>query len=310
MKGLGFILVACFIWALDTLIRYPLLYKYNSGEIIVFGEHLFLTILLFPVLFRIRKKIFNMSKFEWLCFLMIGGMGSAIATLAFTKSFALINPSLVILLQKLQPFVALSLAYIILKEKITKRFLIWAVLALVGAILISYEDISNALSLIKSGALQFDRSSLFGLCLAMVSVISWGSATVFGKFLMKKDWKEKEVMSIRFSLGLLAIIPFVYSSGSAINYPIELWGKVSLLALISGVFGMYFYYKGLGLVSAKVCTIAEMSFPFFAVVINWIVLEQKLTIVQLLGGTLLLLSSTMLQLANRAQERETIIKEI
>ncbi len=303
MKGLGFILIACFIWALDTLIRYPLLYKFNSSEIIVFGEHLFLTILFIPTLYVARKKILKMTGFEFLCFFMIGAMGSAVATLTFTKSFALINPSLVILLQKLQPFIALSLAYLILHEKMTKKFMIWAAVAISGALLISYQDISSAINLIKTGKVSFDGSSLYGLCLALVSVISWGSATVFGKYLMKNNWQEKEVMSLRFFVGLVMIIPFVATSSKGINFPLELWGKVSILALISGVFGMYFYYRGLGLVSAKVCTIAEMSFPFFAVIINWVVLNQKLTLVQLIGGGLLLLASTMLQLANRADEK-------
>ncbi len=233
---------------------------------------------------------------------MIGAMGSAIATLTFTKSFALLNPSLVILLQKLQPFIAISLAYLILKERITKRFLLWAAVSLFGAILISYQDINSAINLIKTGQVSFDRSSLYGLCLALISVMSWGSATVFGKYLMKKNWVEKEVMSLRFAVGLLAIIPFMIGTGTGLNFPIELWGKVSILALISGIFGMYFYYKGLGLVSAKVCTIAEMSFPFFAVIINWVALDQKLSVVQLLGGAFLLLGSTMLQLANRKHE--------
>lgn len=303
MKGLIFILIACFIWALDTLIRYPLIYKYKSSEVIVFGEHLFLTILFLPAIYAARKRIMKMKAFEFMCFLMIGAMGSAVATLSFTKSFSLINPSLVILLQKLQPFVAISLAYIILKERITKRFLIWAFLAIIGAGLISYYDIVSALTLIKTGQLSFDRSSLFGLCLALVAVISWGSATVFGKYLIKQGWIEKDVMAIRFFVGLLAITPFLFSSGVGLSFPMELWGKVSILALISGVFGMFFYYRGLSLVTAKVCTLAEMSFPFFAVIINWIALDQKLTLVQIVGGILLLLSSTMLQLANRKQEK-------
>lgn len=303
MKGLIFILIACFIWALDTLIRYPLLYKYKSSEIIVFGEHLFLTIIFLPGLYAARKKIMRMKAFELLCFLIIGAMGSAIATLSFTKSFSLINPSLVILLQKLQPFVAISLAYIILKEKITKRFLVWALLAILGAILISYYDIVSAINLIKTGKLSFDRSSLYGLCLALIAVISWGSATVFGKYLIKQGWIEKEVMAIRFAVGFIAIIPFMAANDVGLVFPMELWAKVSVLALISGVFGMYFYYRGLSLVTAKVCTLAEMSFPFFAVIINWVALDQKLSFVQITGGILLLLSSTMLQLANRKQER-------
>ena len=39
--------------------------------------------------------------------------------MAFTESFHFLNPSLVILLQKLQPVVAILLAAIVLKEPIT-----------------------------------------------------------------------------------------------------------------------------------------------------------------------------------------------
>jgi hypothetical protein len=45
---------------------------------------------------------------------VIGGVGSAIATVAFTESFQFLNPSLVILLQKMQPVVAITLAAIVL----------------------------------------------------------------------------------------------------------------------------------------------------------------------------------------------------
>ncbi len=62
------------------------------------------------------------------------------------------------------------------------------------------------------------------------------------------------------------------------------------------ILGMYFYYKGLKLISARACALAEMFFPFSAVVINWIFLGAKLSMVQIVGAIILLISSLVIQL--------------
>ncbi len=41
---------------------------------------------------------------------------------------------------------------------------------------------------------------------------------------------------------------------------------------------------------------AEMTFPFMAVGVNWVFLDAKLTMMQIMGGGLLLLGSTIIQL--------------
>ncbi len=75
-----------------------------------------------------------------------------------------------------------------------------------------------------------------------------------------------------------------------------MYGKVFLMVLLSGLAGMYFYYKGLKLLSARTCALAEMFFPFSAVVINWVFLGAKLLPVQIIGAGLLVISSVVIQL--------------
>jgi drug/metabolite transporter (DMT)-like permease len=59
---------------------------------------------------------------------------------------------------------------------------------------------------------------------------------------------------------------------------------------------MWLYYQGLKKISAKSTAIAEMFFPFFAVIVNWIFLEKQLTEIQLIGGGILILGSLVIQL--------------
>ena len=136
MKGIVLVAAACLLWAIDTLIRYPLLGEGVTAERIVFSEHLFLLLIFIPVFIKRWDRFKKLELIDVFYFAMIGGLGSALGTIAFTKAFTLLNPTLVILLQKLQPVVAIVLARFILKEPIKKGFLLWAIICLIGGILI------------------------------------------------------------------------------------------------------------------------------------------------------------------------------
>ena len=122
MFKIFFIFAAATCWALDSLFRYPLLGQGLSPVYIVWLEHLFLVLFLLPLVgINFLNRIKQISRNEVLAYIVIGFLGSGLATLAFTQAFSLMNPTLVILLQKLQPFVAHFFALWILKEK-TPRF--------------------------------------------------------------------------------------------------------------------------------------------------------------------------------------------
>lgn len=143
MAGTFLVILACLLWGMDTLIRYPLVERGINPITIVFYEHCILTLIFSLGLIPNIKRIGELKLSDVFSFLIIGGVGSAIATVAFTESFQYLNPSLVILLQKFQPVVAIILAAIVLKEEIQKQFLVWAAVCLVGGLLISSPDIER-----------------------------------------------------------------------------------------------------------------------------------------------------------------------
>lgn len=295
MTGLFFIILACFLWAADTLIRYPLLGAGLSSYQIVFAEHLILVLIFSPMLYKARQIFWSLKVSDLFSFVVIGGLGSALATLAFTQAFVLVNPSLVILLQKLQPLVAILLARLLLKESLHRSFWPWALVCLVGGVLVSWPDLMGLAKLDWGGNL-LGQKYLLGYGLTLVAVISWGSSTVFGKKLVNKGLSEQEVMGGRFIFGLLFLLPFMGSYQNQLNFELEIWGKIALMVLLSGWLGMFFYYKGLTRISAKVCALAEMFFPLCAVSINWVFLDARLGTLQIIGAGLLLLGPTVIQL--------------
>lgn len=292
MKGFLFIVAACALWAADTLIRYPLLFSGPSAKRIVFTEHLLLVLFLLPLAWKSRAVFLRAQVIHLFWFLVIGGLGSAYATLAFTHAFSLINPSLVILLQKLQPVVAITLAHLLLGERVKASFLFWALLALFGAFLISSPDILPGLKNVS----LISENALAGYGLTLFAVVAWGSSTVFGKKLSSVGYDESQLMFGRFFTGLLALIPLFFISGIELDFNLSINLRILAMVLISGLAGMWLYYLGLKRVSARVSALAEMFFPLCAVTINWIFLGKGLEPIQIFGAVLLILSSTMIQI--------------
>lgn len=298
MLGILFVILAGVLWAIDTVIRYPLLFSGVSAERIVFTEHLFLSIIFIPLLLKDAKKIGAIKLSTVFYFIIIGVCGSAIGTLTFTKAFMLINPSLVILLQKLQPVVAISLASVVLGERIKKEFILWAVVALIGGLLISSPDIMPGLMKMDFSMTLLSKQAIWGYTLAMIAVVSWGASTVAGKKLSGQGYDEIQIMGGRFVLGLVFMTFYLYYrfGGLSLDWNGTTYGKILLMVLLSGIAGMYFYYKGLKLLSARACALAEMFFPFSAVIINWVFLGAKLEPVQIVGAALLVISSSVIQI--------------
>src|SRR3989344_4366075 len=104
-------------------------------------EHVLIAGLVLIFLWSYLKEFKHLSLKEWLAVVFIGLGGSALATVLFTQSFHYLNPTVAILLQKLQPLITIGLAAWILKEKLSKNFWLWTIVAIFGAYVISFPDL-------------------------------------------------------------------------------------------------------------------------------------------------------------------------
>lgn len=295
LQGPILIITASLLWALDALIRYPMIGEGVPALEIVFVEHCFLFVFSAYFLFKNISFYKQMSLSDWGSYIIVGCIGSALATYAFTLSFQMINPSLVIILQKFQPVVAIAMTRLVLGERIGVKFCFWAVFCLVGVFLISFSDLSLVAS--KWGSIHQQSSSknlLIGYSLVLVSIVGWGATTVFGKRLHMQGHSEVQIMSMRFALGLFILFFFTPKMHFQWSSETVYFGKIFFMVLISGLLAMYLFYSGLAKVSARACTLLELFFPFFAVVVNWIFLEATLQMTQVVGGLMLMLGSTII----------------
>jgi drug/metabolite transporter (DMT)-like permease len=278
------IFLAAVLWATDAPFRMHLT-KELSSNFIVLAEHVVDVLIVLPLLIHSFSQLKKITIKEWLAIVFIAVCGSALASISFTQAFHYVNPSVAILLQKLQPFIAISLAAGVLKEKLTARYWEWAISAIVGAYLISFPNLRPELF----PGEQFNPN-VIGVGFAVLAAFLWGASTVFGKYvLLNTDFKL--MTSLRFVLALLFLLVLNISTHSIptlSEVTVRDWLYIIIIAVASGVVALFIYYKGLEHTKASVATIAELGFPMAAVIINWIFLSATLVPLQLVGMAVLI----------------------
>jgi len=286
------IAIAAILWATDTPFRLPAVQALNPIQVVLFEHGIGLFALIIWAILKKRKEVIYLNKKDWLGAILVGGGGSALATVLFSASFHFINPSLTILLQKLQPVLVIFLAYLFLNEKPQKELFIWSVLALFAATVLSFPDLN--FSFLKQGIDIHSRGVLYALGAAFL----WAIATISGKYLLGKN-SPGTVTFWRYSFGFLTL-----TGMSLLSHTGHGTESVNLLAWTSppvlrallyisffpGLISMIAYYTGLLKTPASTATLIELLYPVTAVLINTVALNAPLTPVQLGAGTVLLLA--------------------
>lgn len=292
---------AAILWASDAPFRVHLTGSLSS-ELIVLLEHSIALLILLPFLYASWTEVRNLSIKQWVAVLFIGIGGSALAVMLFTESFHYMNPSVVIVLQKLQPLIAIYLAVTFLKETTPKKFWLWTGVALASAYIISFPKLVPQLF---EG--ETFNPHVFGVLLAVSAAALWGASTVLGRYMLDSV-SFKTMLSLRFVVGFIFLLGFNIVTGTLSEVTAMTatdWFYTGIISVTSGVVAMYIYYRGLSTSKASIATIAELGFPFGAVVVNYFFLDAILSPVQLLGMIALVFAIYKLVKVNNTEELVT-----
>ena len=262
INGPLLIIIAALLWAFDGIIRR---YLYSLPPItIIFFEHLIGLIILAPFVWKKLKTEKVGKKNMWLL-LLVAILSGLLGTLWFTTALLkvhFISFSVVFLLQKLQPIFAISSASIFLKEKLDKRYIKWAVLAIIAAYFVTF----------KNGYVSFatGEGTIIAALYALGAAIAWGTSTTFSKMILTKiSFGVTTFYRFLFTsiIALVVIITLGYSSSLGSPTPGQL-GLFALIAVSTGMVALLIYYKGLAKTPVHISTILELTFPFIAIFID------------------------------------------
>ena len=281
------IILAATLWSLDGILIRPNFYSFPAINI-VFIEHVLWALLLSPFLFLWWKKIKTLSKRSYFDILWVCFFWWLLGTLAITEAYFAgfrweTTLSTIIILQKLQPIFALFLARIVLKEKLTDRFYISAVIAIGCAYMIAFgwqgREFFNV---------DFFTTPAF---YAILAAFAFWSSTVLGKDLVDHLWFSTTT-AIRFAvtsiLALIAIVIF-WDISTISSFESLHWKLFWVIVFTSGAVAMFIYYLGLRRVNASSATLFELAWPLSGIFFDWYFNGNILNSTQIIFSIILLL---------------------
>lgn len=281
-----FVILAASLWAVDGIVLRPSLYNLPV-TLVVFIESTIVALLLTPFMYRYFDDVKKLTLKDWLAYFGVALLGGAIGTMAITKALFYVNYvnlSIVILIQKLQPVFAISLAAIFLKEKQPREFFYWAVFAIVGAYFMTFGlNIPN----ISAG----DKMTM-AVVFALLAALGFSSSTVLSKRALKNVSFELGTY-LRFAITSVIMLIIVLASGTMDSIAGVSTKQIYIFILIAFTTGgpaIFLYYFGLKRISASVASICELAFPLTAVILEFALRGNILSPIQWAGASILFFS--------------------
>ncbi len=276
IKGSIAVGFSAILWGFDGVVLTPQLFRLDPLYV-VFILHLVPFLIMNLFLSKEYRHLKFMKTQDLIFFLLVSFFGGAIGTLAIVKALFLLefnNLSIVVLLQKLQPVFAITLAHFLLREPLRKNFLFYAALAIISGYFLTFEF---SLPDFNTG----DNTALAAL-LAIVAAFSFGSSTVFSK---KVVTNYHFVTSTFYRYGFTSLIMLVAmlalgDFGQLLHTQAREWMFILLIGITTGSGAIFLYYYGLRKVKAIVATISELLFPISAVLFDFLINGTRLSVIQ------------------------------
>ncbi|MBI2010447.1 MAG: DMT family transporter [Candidatus Chisholmbacteria bacterium] len=293
-SGPIFIVVAAFLWGLDGILRRSLFTL--PPTIIVFYEHFLGALLILPLTVKALRQE-KVSRETWGALLWVSLLSGLLGTLMFTAALVKINFisfSVVFLLQKLQPIFAIIAAAILLKEKISRPFVGWAILALAAAYFVTFP--------LGQVNLATGTGTITAALLAVGAAFAWGSSTAVSRFGLLR-LSHTLMTGLRFllttPLALVAVF-LLKNQASLTGLTPDHFLRLLAIAVSTGMVALWLYYRGLKYTQVKVTTILELVFPLTAVFIDVALYKNVLHSSQYLAALILLFAVFKVSQLNKA----------
>lgn len=270
LPGAIFIAVAAGLWGTDALLRRPLAHSTQAATI-VFGEHLILVLLTLPLIPAALVAVRRAGRRYVAAAVVIGVGASAIATILFTQAFVEGDPVTPVVLQKVQPLVAVVGAWFILGERPRKGFAWFLVAGLAGIWLIALPS-----------PFDIHVGAAMPAVYALGAAVLWALGTVLGRLLATRLWFG-HVTALRFAFGLPASAFAVLVVGAPFTTSASDFAWIAVLAVVTGLVALSLYYYGLQRTPAVIATLAELTFPVTAAAVGYFAFDATLDGSQWLG---------------------------
>ena len=278
-KGAILIVIAAFFWGIAaTAAKFILNNNVNPFKLVNMRLNIAF-VLLFVILFIFDRQKLKITKQDAKYLAVLGVVGIVGVQTTYYFTVATLNVSMAIFLQYLAPAMIVIYSVLFLKERLSSTILISLGISLLGSVcIIVGRDTTTANSL-----------NIIGLITGLASAFFLCFYTIFGKTCTARvsAWT---VLLYAVGFGALAY--------SFVSPPWVLWrgitltefAYVSYLSIFATIIPFGLYFTGLRYLTSSSASIIAMLEPVVASISAYLLLKEKMTFVQLLGGLLIIVA--------------------
>ena len=289
--------LASILWGFDSIVLTPNLRNFNDNvEFVVFVLHLIPFVFMQPFFYKKYKELATHSWKEIGGMFLVALFGGALGTICIVKALFLVNfnhLSAIVLLQKLQPIFAITLAAIFLKEKMKSSFALWAILAVGAGYFLTF---GWGLPHLNGG-----ENMIYAALFALLAAFSFGASTVFSKYSLN-SFSFSSATFFRFGFTTFILLIYMLFTWKWALFQLvtpQNWLIILVICVTTGSGVIFLYYYGLRKISAMTSTILELFLPISAVIFDYLFNENKFSPVQWIAALLMMFCIVMLNRSNR-----------
>lgn len=241
-----------------------------SSYEIVFLRTLIGSVLL-VVLFLIGKGKFHIKDHKKdMVFIAFSGVAMGTSWMFLYEAYQQIGVSLASLLYYCGPVIVMILSPLIFKEKFTLPKIIGFATVLVGIVLVN-------------GNVTDSNRNNWGLLCGGLSAVMYFFMVTLNK--QSKNITGMENSVIQLVVSFLTVAVFVgIKQGFIINVPYSAWVWILILGIINTGIGCYLYFSPLSKLPVQTVAVCGYLEPLSAVVFATVLLDEKMTILQIIGA--------------------------
>jgi drug/metabolite transporter (DMT)-like permease len=221
-----------------------------------------------------KFKRLDVSKKDLFFLFILGGICYNLQARCYFSAVKYIPSSLAALFLYTYPIIVTMLSFIIDKEKITGKIMISIMISFTGLVMIL-------------GA-SLGKINGIGILLAFGAALIYSVYIMIGNRVVKKipPLVASSFVTLFSAIGVL--IPGLLSGEINFHFETGTWFPIIGLVLCSTILAILFFFRGIELLGPAKASIISMMEPVFTVVFSTLLLSDKSTVIQLIGGATVL----------------------
>jgi len=248
------------------------------------------------LLFQRRREAWTVSSEDWGALIVLGILGITIYQVAFIEGLARSRAGTAALILATTPAVVALLNAVRGQERATRRMAVGIGLSLLGMLLIVSEDLGRfQASRFGNDADGLPHESAFGDILLLVATVCWSLYTIGLKRHVHRYGALKSTLLVMISgtIPLVLIsLPALQAQSWMTIRPVS-WAALLFSALGAIVFCFLAWNYGLKRLGSTRTAIYSNLSPAIALLVAWVVLNERPNVEQLIGAAVILLGISL-----------------